>query len=200
MAGEERNGWVELARLRPTQITVGLRYVRAKVLITLRNGSRREEFMREHPVKLALGPADTCYVLDHHHWALAWELAGESSAPATVVADYRHLSAEKFWSVMSDRRFVHPFSETGGRRPVSDLPLKLGEMRDDPYQSLAALARRAGAYRKPGKAESTFVWADFFRERIALDDGSDEAFVLALASAVRWARSRRARKLPGFIG
>lgn len=188
-----------LSLLRPTQITAGLRYVRSKALITARNRTRLAEFMMEHPVKVAIGPDNEPYVLDHHHWALAWQLAGHTTAPVRIVADYSGMTGEEFWSTLVARRLVHPFGVDGTRQPVSALPPGLRELKDDPYQSIAAFARRAGAYRKTGKAESTFVWADFFRDQVPLDDDGDEAFMLALVSAVKSARSSRARKLPGYI-
>lgn len=138
-----------LSLLRPTQITAGLRYVRSKALITARNRTRLAEFMMEHPVKLAIGPDNEPYVLDHHHWALAWQLAGHTTAPVRIVADYSGVTGEEFWSTLVARRLVHPFGVDGTRQPVAALPPGLRELKDDIYQSIAAFARRAGAYRKP---------------------------------------------------
>lgn len=73
-------------------------------------------------------------------------------------------------------------------------------MIDDPYHSLAAFARRAGAYRKPHGAYGSFVWSDFLRERAPLTGEGPRAFSLALLRSIKAARSRAARKMPGYIG
>ncbi|WP_394365178.1 ParB-like protein [Paraburkholderia kirstenboschensis] len=44
---------------------------------------------------------------------------------------------------------VHRFDEDGKRCDVGEHRLNVSDMVDDPYHSLAAIARRARAYRKP---------------------------------------------------
>jgi len=73
-------------------------------------------------------------------------------------------------------------------------------MRDDPYRSLAAYVRDAGAYRKPGTAYGEFCWTGFLRDRIKQDLRSIAGFGLALAESIRLARCAKARKLPGYCG
>ena len=125
---------------------------------------------------------------------------GVTHVPSRVVAERQHMQEEPFWRLMGKRRWVHPFSPTGSREPLEALPQSLDQLEDDPYQSLAALARRAGAFRKrmaPGRRSSG---PTSFRENVRFHDASDAAFALALTSAVRLARSRKARKLQGFAG
>jgi hypothetical protein len=187
--------------LRPTQITVGLDYVEAKALITARySGSALERFMRDHAIRVVIGPDNEPYIVDHHHWARAWHDLGYDDAPVTVVADLRRLGNQRFWARMEAKGWVHPFDEKGKRCEVGELPLSVSDMIDDPYHSLAAFARRAGAYRKPQGAYGSFVWSDFLRERVPLTGEGPGAFSLALLRSIKVARSRAARKMPGYIG
>jgi hypothetical protein len=192
---------MKLAALKPTQMTVGFDYVEAKKVITARySGSDLEKFLRAHAVRVVLGPAAQAYVVDHHHWACAWIDLGLTDAPVSVISDLRALEASRFWRKMESKGWVHPFDAQGDRRRIGDLPPTLADMTDDPYHSLAAFARRAGAYRKPAQAYVSFVWADFLRVRVGLPNGGAGAFSLALLQAIKAARSRAAAELPGYIG
>src|SRR4051812_4098193 len=110
--------------LRPTQITVGLDYVEAKALITARHaGSGLQPFMRDHAIRIVLGPDKESYIVDHHHWARAWHDLGYGDAPVTVVADLRCLGHRKFWAKMKENGWVHPFDRRGRRCKISEIPL-----------------------------------------------------------------------------
>ncbi|WP_238328025.1 ParB-like protein [Paraburkholderia mimosarum] len=122
-------------------MTVGLRYARVKALISGRNPLQLEDFMQRHPVRVVLGPGDACYIVDHHHWAVAWQLMGVTHVPSHVVAERQQMQEEAFWRLMGKRRWVHPFSPTGSREPLEALPQSLDQLKDDPYQSLAARRR-----------------------------------------------------------
>jgi hypothetical protein len=189
-----------LLSLRPTQITVGMDYVEAKALITARyRDTGLEQFMREHPINVVLGPDNEPYVIDHHHWACAWSRLGFIDAPVIVVADLSRLGYRRFWEKMQAKGWVHPFDQNGKRRQVEDLPLSIPDMLDDPYHSLAAFARRAGAYRKPKRAYGSFVWSDFLRMHVPMTGIGAGPFSLALLRAIKVARSEAAAKMPGYI-
>jgi hypothetical protein len=192
---------VPLSVLRPTQITIGMDYVHAKALITARyTGTRLKRFMRDHAVRVVVGPHNALYIVDHHHWARAWLDLGYADAPVTVVADWHHLGRQRFWKKMQARRWVHPFDENGRRCSIDDLPPTIHGMVDDPYHSLAAFARRAGAYRKPTRAFVTFVWSEFLRKHVAAPDKEAGSFSLALLRAIKVSRSKTAENMPGYIG
>jgi hypothetical protein len=189
-----------LSALRPTQITVGMDYVEAKALITARyRDAELERFLRDHAINVVLGPGREPYVIDHHHWARAWFNLGFSDAPVTVVADLSRLGYERFWKKMEANGWVHPLDENGKRCQVNDLPLTIGDMIDDPYHSLAAFARRAGAYRKPKGAYGSFVWSDFLRVHVPMSGIGAGPFSLALLRAIKIARSDAAAEMPGYI-
>nr|WP_306850152.1 ParB/Srx family N-terminal domain-containing protein [Cupriavidus necator] len=195
----------ELARLRPTQLTLGYVHVHHKMEVTQRHADPRDRealrrFMRRHRIKTVVGPGGELYIVDHHHWARAWLDLGYQLAPVQVVADLSHLDAAAFWKRMRRLGHVHPYDERGKRLGPAALPSTVRSMRDDPYRSLAAFAREAGAYRKPGNAYGDFCWAGFLRERVEQDLGSIAGFGLALAESIKLARSARARRLPGYCG
>ncbi|MDR8048030.1 ParB/Srx family N-terminal domain-containing protein [Burkholderia cenocepacia] len=192
---------VPLSVLRPTQITIGMDYVHAKSLITARyTGTQLKRFMRDHALRVVVGPRNALYIVDHHHWARAWMELGYTEAPVTVVADWHHLGRRRFWRKMESKRWVHPFDETGKRCSVNNLPSTIDGLVDDPYHSLAAFARRAGAYRKPTRAFVTFVWSEFIRKHVAAPDKGAASFSLALLRTIKICRSKTAESLPGYLG
>ncbi|NUO84639.1 MAG: hypothetical protein HOQ37_00875 [Cupriavidus sp.] len=198
-------GVAELVRLRPTQLTLGYIHVHHKMEVTQRHADPEDRealqrFMRRHRIKTVAGPGGELYIVDHHHWARAWLDLGYQLAPVRVLADFSDLDGAAFWKRMRELGHVHPYDEHGKRQGPRALPSTVRGMRDDPYRSLAAFAREAGAYRKPGNAYGDFCWAGFLRKRVAQDLHSIAGFGLALAESIKLARSPRARRLPGFCG
>lgn len=195
----------ELGRLRPTQLTLGFAQVLHKQEVTQRhadphNQAALRRFMRRHRIKTIAGPGGALFVVDHHHWARAWLELGYRCGPVRILLDLSHLSPGAFWKRMRALGHVHPYDERGHHLDVQALPATVMGMRDDPYRSLAAFTRDAGAYRKPGNAYGDFRWAAFFRERVEEDFGTIAGFALALTQAIRLAGSSEARRLPGFCG
>ena len=68
---------------------------------------------------------------------------------------------------------------------------------DDVYRSLAGFVRDAGGYEKTHTAFAEFIWADFFRRNIAIEDVSAD-FQAAVKQGLRLARSPLAKRIPGF--
>lgn len=195
----------ELARLRPTQLTLGYIHVHHKMEVTQRHanpedGAALQRFMRRHRIKTIAGPGGELYIVDHHHWARAWLDLGYEVAPVRVLEDFSHLGGAAFWRRMRQLGHVHPYDERGKWLGVKALPSTVRSMRDDPYRSLAAFVREAGAYRKPDGAYGDFCWAGFLRKRVEQDLGSIAGFGLALAESIKLARSPRAKRLPGYCG
>jgi hypothetical protein len=203
--GKTRRGKAvaELARLRPTQLTLGYAHMRHKMAVTRQHqdpGDRTvlRRFLRRHRIKTVAGPGGTLFIVDHHHWARAWSELGYRRAPVRVLRDLSGLGPSDFWKRMRTLGYVHPYDELGKRLGVKALPATVMGMRDDPYRSLAAFVQQSGAYRKPGNAAGDFRWAAFLRERVEEDMGTIGGFALALSQAIRLARSSAARRLPGY--
>ena len=190
-----------LDALHPTQITIGAYHVAQKVHVTRRiSPARRPAFLDRHRVHVVIGPEQVPYVVDHHHWVRAWHDLGLTHVPAIVRRDLSRLGARAFWKWMVAKHMVHPYDEQGQRRPLSDLPVSIHDMRDDPYRSLEAFVQLAGGYRKVREAYPDFKWADFFRQHIGGPLDTPEAFAAAMVRAFHLAQGAMARDLPGYIG
>ncbi|AZG16523.1 ParB-like protein [Cupriavidus pauculus] len=192
----------ELDTLRPTQITLGMYQVHEKMDVSARPRSpaAQKRFLAEHRIETVVGPGGALYIADHHHWARAWLELGWEEAPVRIIADLSHLSPGKFWKQMRALGHLNPYDEHGQHLTEKDLPATVMSMRDDPYRSLAAFTRNAGAYQKPGNAYGDFRWADFFRRCVEEDMHSIAGFARAMTVAIPLARSGKARRLPGYVG
>ena len=117
----------------------------------------------------------------------------------SVIAKLAHLPKKRFFAFMESNNWLHAYDAEGKRRDWHDLPRHVGKMVDDPYRSLAGVVRAAGGYAKTQAPYSEFLWADFFRDRIAADKVSDH-FEKALDKALKLAKGQAAGYLPGFSG
>ena len=202
---EPRLHMVAIDELRPTQMTVGLREVRAKQAEWKTAGAGekgknwQETFLGRHMVPVIQGPRDRFYVIDHHHLCRALLGDGQTDVEVTVIADLSRLEKEAFWVFMDNRAWLHPYDAEGKRRPWEDLPKRIADMADDPYRSLAGALRRAGGFAKDTTPFAEFLWADFFRRRIK-PGRLKSHFAKALDEAMTLAKSRDADFLPGWCG
>jgi hypothetical protein len=114
---------VPIAELRPTQITVGMREVRAKQKEwRKRDPQGGAAFLGKHMVPVVLGPNKHHYVTDHHHLARALHEEGVSSVLVTVISDLSTLEKDAFWFFLDNRALMHPFDAEGKRRDYSEIP------------------------------------------------------------------------------
>ena len=120
---------VAITDLRPTQITVGMREVKAKRKHwreTAKEKNKDAEFLGKHMIPVILGPKRRHYVIDHHHLALALHEEGVKQVAVTVVANLSTLEPDSFWFVMDNHNWMHPFDDAGRRRHYKDIP-KVGD-------------------------------------------------------------------------
>ena len=187
-----------LARLHPTQMTVGY----AEVLFKRQQWRALDErgqiaFVAAHPFPGVLGPKGRRFIVDHHHLARALLEEQVQLVLFAVVADFSALDKREFWTAMEYRQWVHAYDAEGRRHPYRDLPKSVAGLRDDPYRSLAAAVRINDGFPKEQTPFAEFLWADFFRRRIsarllANDPGA------ALSQALSLAHDQAARHLPGW--
>ena len=191
-------GKAEVLKLRPTQMAVGLREVDKKIAkLKSKDGKK---YLKSMPVPVVLGPRGHVYMIDHHHLArAAWE-AGYKKVHTTLAADLSKLSDAEFWKTMKEKKWVYPYDQLGGgpHNPI-DLPENVRGMADDPYRSVAGEVRERGGYEKSTAPFSEFLWAQFFRAHLTVHPVY-HGFEAAMAQAMKLARSRAARRLPGWIG
>jgi len=190
----------KLAKLRPTQMTLGLEEVARKRKDWHALDARaRKALLGTHRFPAVRGPGERLYILDHHHLGRALIEEKVERATAALVADLAHLGRQEFWIVMALKGWTHPFDARGRVRPFEDMPKRLRDMADDPYRSLAFEVRRAGDYPKETTPFAEFLWADFFRRRIPkkLLRRDPKA---AVKRGVALARGRDASHLPDWVG
>ena len=192
---------VEIAILRPTQSAVGMKEVEIRAeKIGKMTAKELGHYLRKHVAPIAIGPGGVPYLLDHQHLARALLQARASRILyAEVKENWSKLSAPEFWARMREHNWVYLHDETG--KPFSDpasLPQTIESMRDDPYRSLAWLVREKAGYLQTESPYADFHWADFFRVRVALGNGTN-AFDEATREAIKVAHSPEARDLPGYI-
>ena len=186
--------------LRPTQLTVGLREVEVKRrhLEALRP-EEREAFLEAHPMPVVIGPGGKLYITDHHHLARAALDARVEAACFRVEANYSSLRPDKFWHTMNKRFWVHPLDQNGVRHSYEHLPSDVSKLEDDVYRSLAGFVRDSGGFKKTTAAFAEFIWADYFRRNIAIEDIRKD-FDAAVRHAKRLAKSPHAKRIPGYKG
>jgi len=191
---------VDIAELKPTQITIGLKEVetRAARLKTLAQQDG-EKLVRKHVIPVVKGPKEKYYVIDHHHLCRAMLVAGSTQVSVTVVLNLLRLDKDAFWVFMDNRGLVHPFDDEGKRCDYRDIPKSIEDMTDDPFRSLAGALRRKGGYAKDTTPFSEFLWADFLRRRVDRKD-VEKNFGAALQAALKLAKSAEADHLPGWCG
>ena len=191
---------IDIADLRPTQMTLGLREVEAKRREwRAAKADKRIEILGRHTVPTVLGPKGRFYVVDHHHLARALMEEGEKKLQVYILADLERLEKAVFWTLLDNSGWCHAYDHKGRRCELSDIPKSLADMADDPYRSLAGQLRRSGGCAKTDKPFAEFIWADFLRRRIDSDQ-VEKDFADALTKALELARGQDARYLPGWCG
>lgn len=189
-----------LDELKPTQITIGLKEVEQKRQeFAALKPKQREAQMCQQLFPVVKGPKGKYFILDHHHAALAMLKAGAEKMQAGLVEDLSHLSRAAFWTYLDHLSWMHVYDDKGRRRRFVDIPGKLEDLVDDPYRSFAAAVRAAGGFSKPTEPFQEFLWANFFRERVA-PKSMNRDWDKAVKDALKLARSKDAKHIPGWCG
>ncbi len=186
--------------LRPTQITLGLlEVVERRKKWRAARVKERSDMLAEHVAPVVVGPKGRCYIVDHHHLVRALHEEGVPGMFVQVLADFSGLTKSDFWVALDHHGWVHTYDETGERVDFSEIPKSIADMRDDPYRSLAGAVRRAGGFAKDVTPFAEFLWAAYYRSRVALPDLLDE-FEGSLEAALHLAHQPEAAYLPGWCG
>lgn len=192
---------VLIEKLAPTQIAVGLTEAleRRKEFQRL-SKEQLEKLLAKEPLPVVVAPSGRFYILDGHHRVFALWGSEVKDVSAEIEGNYSFVGTKKFWSLMKLRGWIYPFDERGqGPLAPEALPLKVSELKDDPYRSLAGQVRKRGAYNKPTVLYGEFYWANFFRTRIKMWSSPQE-YEQAILKGIELARSKEASKLPGWKG
>jgi hypothetical protein len=210
--------WTRTDAMRPTQCSVGFLEVQFKMREMRERSVKPDElakYLKGHPIPAVLGPDGCMYLTDHHHMGLSlvkltneWD---ESDRPAAlnpyrnccfqIVRDYSErleLTMKQFFGKLEENHLSHPFDGNGKR--VGKIPKYLSELVDDPYRSLAGLARKAGAFDKVNIPFTEFRWADYLRDKVDARAISKESLAKSIHQAIILANDPAAAALPGFHG
>ena len=186
---------IELKSLRPTQSVLGMLEVKDKIK-KLKEMSKDDlkAYLDDHVAPVVIGPDAEPYIIDHHHLGYALLISKTRDEIHTeIVANWKELSPEDFWTLMQKKNWTY----LNGKKPTH-LPKSLHDLEDDPYRSLAWLARESKGFEKVKVPFSEFKWADFFRTHIPIDP-NDRHLEKALQHALELSRSAKAKDLPGFL-
>jgi hypothetical protein len=192
---------VDVRKLHPTQFAIGMREVKMRSgKLQGKNPKAVDRYLLEKIMPLVIGPGGVPYILDHHHLALVLlEVGGRTTLYAEVRENWSQLTDAEFWKRMKEKNWLYLYDEFGrGPLEPAQLPKTIGEMRDDPYRSIAWIVREKGGYRQTDSPFAEFQWANFFRTRILLETVQTE-FDRAVKEAMKLVSSKGAEKLPGYI-
>jgi hypothetical protein len=198
------NKYRDILSLKPTQFAVGILEIQAKVQeIEAFSKSERKKLIRKTPVPVVRGPDKEFYIVDHHHFAfVCWHL-GIKKVKIEIVRDFtdRKMTYAQFWAHMKKLNLFYPYCQfgEGPRHPVY-LPVDIRGLADDPYRSLAWFVRKEGGYENSTEKFAEFQWANFFRDRKLLYRHGRSGFGDSIEKALKLARSKQAKGLPGFTG
>ncbi len=191
---------LKIDQLRPTQVTHGLREIRAKTkAYRSMTGHDLEMAIAEKPIPVVLGPGGTPFVIDHHHVATALWRADVKRVPVVLVSDLSSLSRAGFWLIMENNRWTYPYDAHGRRVSFTYMREHVWELDDDEFRSLSASVRDAGGYEKTAVPLEEFRWSDFLRHNLPLPE-NDAEFDAVVGQAVKLAKSKAALGLPGYLG
>jgi hypothetical protein len=183
---------MSIAKLRPTQYSVGKEEIRRKTAFIKEikaNKKKLAAYLKKKTAPVILGPNGDMYLVDHHHTALAFLRAGVNKMLVQVIADFSHFSREEFWNHAASQGWARLVNRNG--KPIQwhqlDRIKRLKKLKDDPYRSLAGMLRDAGGFKKTDQPYMEFKWADFLRDKIATP-GEKISWYEALEQALQIAK------------
>lgn len=196
---------LSLNDLHPTQMSVGMVEVKEKVnqlkrMINTGDSHKLQALLKSKPIPGVIGPGNVFYIIDHHHLARALHESGIDTSHCNVLEDYSSLSKDKFWNVMSDKKWVYPYDENGkGPWPYADIPDHVESLKDDPYRSLAGAVEKKGGYNKTTTPFAEFLWADYLRTVVPNEQFIKSDFKVIVHEAFMYVHDASASSLPGYI-
>ena len=164
--------WTEIARVHPTQFSVGKIEVEARMQ-PIRNARGNpevlEKLIRKRPGQAVLGPRGEIYLIDGHHFAYGLQGEGIRRMCMDIQGDYSDLDEDVFAREMTRLGNAYLRNDEGLPIQFADLPHRISGLRDDPYRSLAWVLEKVGAIHDENLNYQEFEWAAFFRARLRMD-------------------------------
>ena len=141
----------EIAELRPTQMTVGLRDVACKraswrAMKEANNG----DFLGNHIIPVVIGPKDCAYIIDNHHLARALYDEGVTQVLVPPIAQLHTLAQDEFWTFIANRNWLRLYDGLGMLCSTKDLPMTINEAGDDLYRWCYQTNANSSQFPSPG--------------------------------------------------
>jgi hypothetical protein len=187
--------------LKPTQFSVGLMEIEYKVAkLHALSAKKRRRLIARTKVPLVISPWGELCVIDRNNYLFTCWHAGITQVRIKVVKDYSHsqLGYVAFWNLMARHHYAYLYDQFGqGPRSPLYLPDDIRGLADDPYRSLAWFVRKEGGFKNTDENFAEFQWANLFREHRLLERKGKKGILQAIRPALKLARSRKAKGLPG---
>lgn len=220
-----RNISVHVEDLHPTQMCVGFASVHNRQVLLEQMYAQSREYSFRHWFKkkwtpVVYGPPHprddgeqknggrkVLYLVDRHHTARALlrsQLIAEDDKllVCKVQGDLSHLSFEAFFEELTSRLWCY-LPCRGKPVPLSELPVHIGELGNDVFRSLAAVAKMQAWEKRSNVPFIEFQWADYLRECPEFEDIDDNASIRELMDKyghllLEVCSREQASHLPGF--
>ncbi|SBO42827.1 putative ParB-like nuclease superfamily [Cyanobium sp. NIES-981] len=192
-----------VARLRPTQLCVGMAEVRSRQRdFQAEDRRERRDYLGSKPVPLVRSAAGEVWMVDRHHRLRALlELEPEATAFGYVALQLDTGDRAAVLEELRRRGWLYLYDGRGlGPLQPSVLPAGLTGLQDDPYRSLVWRLKKDGVIEPaPLIPFHEFRWGAWLRSR-SLPPFSSAQLEPALPAARALARSAAASHLAGWKG
>lgn len=200
--------WIDFSLIAPTQFNIGhaaMIQKRDKLLKkynkenTVQSLNHLRKYLSRKAAPAYLAEDGRYYIVDHHHTSRALYEAKLPihEFPIEVIEDLSNLSMNDFFNHLKKLNRLYLYDNGKGPLDPFKLPRNLWDLTDDPYRSLSGAVRDAGGYDKVTTYFSEFTWANYFRSRIMLKNGSETEINRVLTTAIKMAHDPAASGLPG---
>jgi hypothetical protein len=198
---------IHIAQLHPTQAGVGQLQVddeaRALQVLQTVSGDKlaKKMYKKSIPVVMATqengGDKAQFYLVDRHHFTSALWQIGVRELDVTVIGQLEQ--GADFWQHMAQNHWAWLFDAHGAPLEPSQLPLRVQDLTDYPYRSLAGALEDDGFIDKSAQPYfAEFVWAQWLGERMGWAVVTRDNFQTQLKQAKQLACTPAARQLAGY--
>ncbi|MGC6482863.1 MAG: ParB-like protein [Synechococcus sp.] len=194
---------VDVQRLQPTQMCVGLAEVRSRQRDFLNDSpAERERYLRKKPVPLVRNRQGDLWIIDRHHRLRALlEIDPTVTTFGYIIEDINVDDRHSVLQHLQQRGWLYLFDGRGqGPHAPEALSSNLMGLQDDPYRSLVWKLKKERAIKpQPLIPYHEFRWGAWLRSR-PLPPFSSAQLEPALPAARRLVRSAGAAHLAGWTG
>ena len=199
--------FADLEDIRPAQAAVGLFSIKDKAGKIEKEWAQDEleEYLQGEPNPAIISPAGKLYIIDGHHFHYALATANipkkRKRSYIDVLADFRSRSQVEFREYMVKNKYVYLKDADFNDISFDKLPKSFPALADNPYRSLAWIAKERDCFEKTKTPFAEFLWGEFFKNKgIKLSSSLDaKELEKAIEKAMELCSAPEASGLPGHI-